>query len=65
MTPADTSRPISPARSLAVVDIGTNTLKYSVFEVTDGAPPQLLASGAETVRLGADIDLTGMIGDER
>lgn len=50
---------------LAVVDIGTNTIKFSVFGIENQGPPRLLASDAETVRLGADIDETGMIGDER
>lgn len=52
-------------RQLAIVDIGTNTIKFSVFEVSGDGSPALLASDAETVRLGADIDQTGRIGVDR
>lgn len=50
---------------IAIVDIGSNTIKHSVFDVTDRAAPRLVASDAETVRLGADIDANGAIGEER
>jgi len=50
---------------VAIVDIGTNTIKFSLFEVPDDGTPRLLASDAETVRLGADIDETGKIGGDR
>lgn len=53
------------AQRLATVDIGTNTIKFSVFGIDGQGAARLLASDAETVRLGADIDQTGMIGDER
>lgn len=52
-------------RRLAIVDIGTNTIKFSVFEVPEDGSPSLLASDTETVRLGADIDRTGRIGFDR
>ncbi len=52
-------------RRLAIVDIGTNTIKFSVFEVSGDGSSALLASDAETVRLGADIDQTGRIGVDR
>lgn len=55
----------SGTQRLAVVDIGTNTIKFSVFEVPEDGAPRLLASDAETVRLGADIDRTAMIGSDR
>lgn len=64
MTDTSSRSPSAPRR-LAVVDIGTNTIKFSVFEVPDTGVPLLLASDAETVRLGADIDRTGMIGSDR
>lgn len=52
-------------RRLAIVDIGTNTIKFSVFEVSGDGSSALLASDAETVRLGAEIDQTGRIGGDR
>lgn len=55
----------SSAQRIAIVDIGTNTIKFSLFEIDHQGSPRLLASDAETVRLGADIDRTGMIGHER
>lgn len=55
----------SGSRRIAIVDIGTNTIKFSVFNIPALGVPRLLASDAETVRLGADLDQTGMIGDER
>lgn len=53
------------SQRVAIVDIGTNTIKFSVFGVNGQGAPRLLASDAETVRLGADIDRTGMIDAER
>jgi len=50
---------------LAIVDIGTNTIKFSVFEVSEDGSPGLLTSNTETVRLGADIDRTGRIDGDR
>lgn len=50
---------------LAIVDIGTNTIKFSVFEIDRDGSTRLLASDSKTVRLGADIDRTGRISSER
>lgn len=65
ISPGQLSAPESDANRLAIVDIGTNTIKFSVFEIAGHGPPRLLASDAETVRLGADIVQTGMISAER
>lgn len=53
------------APRLAIVDIGTNTIKFSTFEVSRDGSSRLIASDSETVRLGADIDRTGRISEER
>ena len=55
----------SSGQRVAIVDIGTNTIKFSVFGLDEHGSPRLMASDAETVRLGADIDRTGMIDVER
>lgn len=50
---------------LAIVDIGTNTLKLTVARCFKDGTITVLADRAETVRLGAGIETTGRIDDER
>lgn len=49
---------------VAVVDIGTNTLKFSVTEVHDGSE-LIVDAHADTVRLGAGIQKSGAIDPDR
>lgn len=59
---AEIFRPGSP---FAVVDIGSNTVKLSVFICTrDGTPHQILHC-ADTVRIGHDMSLSGQIAEDR
>lgn len=50
---------------LAVVDMGTNTLKYSVMEINDDGGFREINAQADTVRIGAGIAATGLIDAER
>ncbi len=50
---------------IAAVDIGTNTLKFSVARCFAGGNISVLAESAETVRIGAGIETTGRIDGER
>lgn len=52
-------------RRLAVVDIGSNTLKFSITEVQDSRQDHVLHAHAETVRLGAGVAIRGMIDPAR
>ncbi|MEJ7902203.1 MAG: hypothetical protein WKF63_10170 [Thermomicrobiales bacterium] len=52
-------------RRLAVVDMGSNTLKFSVTEVEDSGAERILHSHAETVRLGAVVAITGALEPNR
>jgi exopolyphosphatase/guanosine-5'-triphosphate,3'-diphosphate pyrophosphatase len=49
-----------PAR-LAVVDIGSNTMKFSITDVDDAERQTVIYADAETVRLGAGVATTGLI----
>lgn len=52
------------AYTFAVVDIGSNTVKLSVYECTrDG--PRVLINDADTVRIGHRVSETGVISAER
>ncbi len=53
------------ARRVAVVDMGTNTLKFSVTEVDDDGRQTIVDALAETVRLGYGIGETGQIDPQR
>lgn len=53
------------SRLVAVADIGTNTIKYSVADVTADGRFRDIDAYAETVRLGAGIGETGRIDPER
>lgn len=50
---------------LAVVDIGTNTLKFTVASCKRDGTIFPIAERAETVRIGAGIEATGRIDDDR
>ena len=50
---------------VAVVDIGTNTLKFSVTEVEDDGSETIFDSHADTVRLGAGVQKSGTIDPDR
>lgn len=52
-------------RRLAVVDMGSNTLKFSVTEVGPSDEERIIHAHAETVRLGAGVALNGSIEPER
>ncbi len=52
-------------RRLAVVDMGSNTLKFSVTELADAGDELVIHAHAETVRLGAGVAQTGRIEPER
>jgi exopolyphosphatase/guanosine-5'-triphosphate,3'-diphosphate pyrophosphatase len=54
----------SPFR-FAVVDIGSNTAKLSVYACTAAGEPVALLHDADTVRIGYRISETGRIDDER
>ncbi len=49
------------SRRVAVVDMGSNTLKFSVTEVDATGVERILHAHAETVRLGAGVAVTGTI----
>lgn len=53
------------ARSIGVVDMGTNTLKFSVTRVDTDGEQSIVHAHAETVRLGAGIGTSGMIDPDR
>lgn len=53
------------ARRVAVVDMGTNTLKLSVTEVGDDGQQEIVDAHAETVRLGFGIAESGKIDPQR
>ena len=48
----------------AAIDIGSNSLRMEVAEVTPGAPPRILASEREVTRLGASVFRGGRITQE-
>lgn len=50
---------------LAVVDMGSNTLKFSVTEILDNGEDRVIHAHAETVRLGAGVAQTGRIEPDR
>ncbi len=50
---------------LALVDMGTNTLKYSIVDLQDDGSFSEVDSFADTVRLGAGIATSGRIDPER
>ncbi len=52
-------------RRVAVVDMGSNTLKFSVTDVDALGVEQVLHAHAETVRLGAGVAATGSIEADR
>lgn len=52
-------------RRLAVVDMGSNTLKFSVTQRDENGSERILHSHAETVRLGAGVATTGRIDEHR
>ncbi len=53
------------ARRVAVVDMGTNTLKFSVTEVGDDGQQEIVDAHAETARIGYGIGETGQIDPRR
>jgi len=53
------------SRRVAVVDMGTNTLKYSISEVEEDGTQQIIHAHADTVRIGAGIATTGRIDPQR
>lgn len=61
----ETDRTDSAGVVLAAVDIGTNTLKLTVANCLKDDTITVLADRAETVRLGAGIESSGRIDDER
>jgi exopolyphosphatase/guanosine-5'-triphosphate,3'-diphosphate pyrophosphatase len=52
-------------RRVAVVDIGTNTLKFSVTAIGDDGSETIIDAHADTVRLGAGIKTSGVIEPDR
>ena len=52
------------ARRFAVLDVGTNSLKFHVAERAADGSWRTLADGAEVTRLGEGLDETGVLGDE-
>ena len=52
-------------RRIAVVDMGSNTLKFSITEVDGSGSERVIHAHAETVRLGAGVAATGSIDPER
>lgn len=52
-------------RRIAVVDMGSNTLKFSITEVDDAGGERVIHAHAETVRLGAGVAVSGSIDPER
>jgi len=50
---------------IALVDMGTNTLKYSVAEVQDDGSFEEIDAFADTVRLGAGLGASGQIDPDR
>ncbi len=57
--------PDRPAPVLAAVDIGSNSIKMSVARPRPGGGLEELASASETVRLGAGLERTGRLADDR
>lgn len=55
----------APGARFAVVDIGSNTAKLSVYVCFAGHGPVALAHDADTVRIGYRVAETGRIADER
>ena len=56
---------MSVVHRIAVVDIGSNTLKYSVTEIEATGAEHVVAAMAETIRLGAGVARTGQIEPRR
>ncbi len=50
---------------IGVVDIGSNTVKVSVYACRQGTEPVRLADDADTVRIGYRVTETGVIADDR
>jgi exopolyphosphatase/guanosine-5'-triphosphate,3'-diphosphate pyrophosphatase len=48
----------------AAVDIGSNSVRLNVAEVTSGAPPRLLATDRDVARLGESVFRTGAVSDD-
>jgi exopolyphosphatase/guanosine-5'-triphosphate,3'-diphosphate pyrophosphatase len=51
-------------KTLAAIDVGTNTIKLLVAAVDDDGALEVLARGKEMVRLGTQTLFTGRLGDE-
>jgi exopolyphosphatase/guanosine-5'-triphosphate,3'-diphosphate pyrophosphatase len=49
------------AHRIAIVDMGTNSLKFSVTEVDSTGAETIINARADTIRLGAGIETTGVI----
>lgn len=52
-------------RRVAVVDIGSNTLKFSITEVGASGDERVIDAHADTVRLGAGVAITGALEPDR
>lgn len=52
-------------RRLAVVDMGSNTLKFSITEIGASGEEWIIHAHAETVRLGAGVAITGALEPDR
>ncbi|GAA5109460.1 Ppx/GppA phosphatase family protein [Alloalcanivorax gelatiniphagus] len=52
-----------PARTVAAIDCGTNSIKILIGAFGDG-PPQVLLRDSRVVRLGQGVDRTGVLADE-
>ena len=48
----------------AAIDIGSNSVRLLVAEVTPGAPLRVLDAGRQVTRLGASVFRTGQIGQD-
>jgi exopolyphosphatase / guanosine-5'-triphosphate,3'-diphosphate pyrophosphatase len=59
------NEPSPPLPVVAAFDIGSNTIKMTVARPGEGPAPEVLAMRAETVRLGAGLEASGRLADDR
>ena len=53
-----------PARTVAAIDCGTNSIKILVASVSGGVLAEVLLRDSRVVRLGQGVDRTGELADE-
>lgn len=59
----DTDSPAPVRKTLAAIDVGTNSIKLLVAAVDEDGALEVIARGKETVRLGTETLFTGRLGD--